>query len=330
MIYRLALLSVVACMGASTALGGERSVAFSMDPEFLEPPPGMATIGDSHGDIAVSPAGEIYVSVQGGLHPGIQIYSAQGQYLRNVPNAPDDFHGFIIAAASDGIPNIVGASLLGQKIIRMTLDGKINLVIPASAIPDQYKSRRDSNLSLSLTGIAVAPNGDIYAVDGYGRDFIHRFDKSGQYLATFGGGSEPWNFTTCHKIAVDSRFVPARLVCADRSHGRLVHMDLNGQVLGVFAEGLDLPGAVAVFKDWLAVAELGGRVTILGVKGEVIASIGSNRKADEIKTNEVPPEKWQQHLFYAPHGVTFDASGNFLVTEWSEWGRVVRVSRSGE
>ena len=74
---------------------------FVMDSKFFSPPPGMTTIGDSHGDIAVSPAGEIYVSVQGGDHPGIQVYSAQGRYVRNVPGAPPDLHGFIIARAPD-------------------------------------------------------------------------------------------------------------------------------------------------------------------------------------------------------------------------------------
>src|ERR1019366_10704410 len=71
--------------------------SFTMDTKCLTPPDGMATIGDSHGDIAISPAGEIYVSVQGGDHAGIQVYSAQGRYLRNVPGAPTDLHGFIIA-----------------------------------------------------------------------------------------------------------------------------------------------------------------------------------------------------------------------------------------
>jgi len=52
---------------------------FTMDSKFLAPPPGMATIGDSHGDVAVSPAGEIYVSVQGGDYPGIQAYGADGR-----------------------------------------------------------------------------------------------------------------------------------------------------------------------------------------------------------------------------------------------------------
>jgi hypothetical protein len=287
----------------------------------------MATIGDSHGDIAVSPAGEIYVSVQGGNYRGIQVYSAQGRYLRNVPNAPSDLHGFIIANAPDGTQNIFGASLMGQRIVQLTLDGKIALTIPATLIPDRYKTRQDGKLSVFLTGVAVAPNGDIYVVDGYGRDFIHRFDKAGRYLDTFGGQGEPWNFKQCHKIALDSRFNPPRLLCTDRLNDRLIHMDLKGHVLGVFAERLRWPSALAIFQDELAIAEAGGRVTIVGLKGERIALIGANDNAAEIKTNQVPPERWQADLFYAPHGITYDATGNLLVTEWSQWGRVVRVKR---
>jgi len=47
-------------------------------------------------------------------------------------------------------------------------------------------------------------------------------------------------------------------------------MDLDGR-LGVFASGLRWPSALAVFRK-LTVAELGGRVTILGLNGQVIAS----------------------------------------------------------
>lgn len=324
--FRLSLW-VTLCMLASVGVTAARPVAFEMNPRFLTPPPGMATVGDSHGDIAVSPAGEIYLSVQAGAHPGIQIYSAQGRYLRNLPNAPNDFHGFIIATAPDGTPNIFGTRLLGQEILRMTLDGKIALTIPAAAIPDQYKSSQDGKFEVHLTDVAVAPNGDIYAVDGYGRDFIHHFDKTGRYLNTFGGRGQPWNFEQCHKIAVDPRFKPARLLCTDRLHDRLIQMDLDGHVLGVFAEGLRWPSALAVFKNELAVAELGGRVSVLDLKGNIVASIGANEHADETKTNEIPPEKWQENLFYAPHGITYDAKGNLLVAEYSKWGRITRLER---
>jgi hypothetical protein len=323
----LAAALLVFSLWPMAAQAAERPPVFTMDSNFLMPPDGMATIGDSHGDIAVSPAGEIYVSVQGGGHPGIQVYSARGRYLHNVPNAPTDLHGFIIARAPDGTSDIFGVSRLAQHIVELALDGRVELDIPAAVIPDQYKMHGEGKPATNLTGIAVAPNGDIYVVDGYGLDFIHRFDKTGHYLASFGGKGEPWNFDQCHKIAIDTRFKPVRLLCTDRRHGRLVHMDMDGHVLGVFADGLRLPSALAIHGNELAVAELAGRVSILDMKGQIITSIGTNDNQDEIRTNKAPPETWRDGLFYAPHGITYDASGNLLVTEFNQWGRVTRVNR---
>jgi len=298
---------------------------FVMDTKFFSPPPGMTTIGDSHGDIAVSPVGEIYVSVQGGDHPGIQVYSDQGRYLRNVPGAPPDLHGFIIARAPDRQFYIYGVSRLAQEIIQLKLDGSRVLTIPASSIPAQYK--KDDKQAVNLTGIAVAPNGEIYVTDGYGLDFIHRFDKGGKYLATFGGKSEPWNFDQCHKIAIDPRFNPVRLICTDRRHDRLVHMDLNGHVLGIFGWGLRLPSALAIHGNELAVGELMGRVSLLDRNGQIVAVIGTNDNVEEIRTNKAPPEIWKSGLFYAPHGVTYDAKGNLLVSEFNQYGRITRIER---
>ena len=311
--------------GSLAVMGAGWAQSFTMTSPVLTPPAGMTTIGDSHGDIAVSPAGEIYVSVQGGSLPGIQVFGADGRYLRNVPGAPADLHGFIIARGPDGAPSIYGVSRLAQEIIHLGLDGRKLLTIPASAIPAQYK--KNDKQAINLTGIAVAANGDIYVTDGYGLDFIHRFDQSGKYLATFGGKGAPWNFDVCHKIAIDTRFSPARLLCTDRRNFRLVHMDLDGKVLGVFAENLRLPSALAVRGDELAVGELQGRVTLLDKQGKVIAHIGANEKADEIRTNKAPPEIWKSDRFYAPHGVTYDADGNLLVTEFNQFGRVTKVLR---
>ncbi|MEO8300341.1 MAG: hypothetical protein ABI608_01035 [Rhizomicrobium sp.] len=312
------VLTVLASLPAAAA-------DFAMDSKFFTPPPGMATIGDSHGDIAVSPAGEIYVSVQGGDHPGIQVYSDQGRYLRNVPGAPPDLHGFIIARAPDRQFYIYGVSRLAQEIIQLKLDGSRVLTIPASAIPAQYK--KDDKQAINLTGIAVAPNGDIYVTDGYGLDFIHRFDKGGKYLTSFGGKGAPWNFDQCHKIVIDTRFKPLRLICTDRRHDRLVHMDLNGHVLSEFGWGLRLPSALAIHGDELAVGELMGRVSLLDRKGQIVAVIGTNDNVEEIRTNKVPPEIWKSGQFYAPHGVTYDAMGNLLVTEFNQFGRITRVER---
>mgnify|MGYP003352950171 CR=1 FL=1 len=149
---RLILVLVGLTGWTAAALAAPR---FTLDTTFFTPPDGKATVGDSHGDIALSPAGEIYASVQGGDHPGIQVYSAQGKYLRNVPGAPTDLHGFIIARAPDRRYYIYGVSRLAQQVIQLGLDGRNVLTIPASAIPDQYKKKDPQ--AINLTGIAVAP-----------------------------------------------------------------------------------------------------------------------------------------------------------------------------
>ncbi len=305
------------------AMGTAQAATFTMDTKYFTPPEGMATIGDSHGDIAVSPKGEIYVSVQGGAHAGIQVYSADGRYLRNVPGAQTDFHGFIIANGK-----IYGVSRLTQHIVVMQLDGRTVLDLSAKAtIADQYQEHATGKPATNITGIAVAPNGDIYVTDGYGTNYIHRFDKAGKYLASFGGKAEPFSFDTAHKIVIDTRSKPARLLATDRRHNRILAMSLDGKFQGVVAENLRLPSAMAIYKDELAVGELDGRVTILDKDGKVAATIGQNDTADQTKSNKATPAIWQPDKFYAVHGVTYDSKGNLLVTEFNQFGRMTKVKR---
>src|SRR6267142_6898277 len=82
---------------------------------------GKAT--DQHGDVAVASNGEIYVSTKDRA-AGVQVFSPAGKFLRNVPGAPNDFHGFVIRKDNDG-EFIYGARLDAQIIVKMTLDGKV-------------------------------------------------------------------------------------------------------------------------------------------------------------------------------------------------------------
>src|SRR4029453_17258326 len=175
-------------------------------PDWLQLPQGRDQLGNMHGDVAVSSTGDVYVSVQD-PQAGLQVYAPDGRFLRSVPDAPADLHGFVIRRQPDG-EFIFGPTLRGQTIVKMTLDGKVVLAIPASAIPDEFKVRnaRSGQLGVLLTGMDVAPNGDLYVTEGYASDYIHRFDKAGKYLTSFGGKKEPYNFNTLHKLAIDTRF----------------------------------------------------------------------------------------------------------------------------
>jgi len=295
---------------------------YSPSEKHIHPSEGMDTIGSTHGEIAVDSKGLIYVSVNGGQKAGVQIFDADGKYLRNLKNAPNDFHGFVIHS-EDGKEYLYGSRLVGQSIIKMDLSGNVIMTIDGSLIPAKYKHPKEK--TLKLTSVDVGPNGDIYAVDGYGLDYIHHFDKEGKYKGTFGGRAEPYKLLNCHKIFLDRRYTPARILACDRKNGRLVHLSLEGKFLGVFAKDLRRPSGVAFYNGEVAVAEIYGRVTILNKEGKPVKVISDNEK---IKGgNNWPVKDWKEGLVITPHGICFDKDGNILVTEFNKFGRIVRYDR---
>ena len=314
------LLAVIALITSSSAAGD-----YTVAANWLKLPEGRAQLGNQHGDVAVSSAGDVYVSVQDPA-AGLQVFAPDGKFLRNVNGAPSDFHGFVIHKEAGG-EFIYGATLRGQTIVKMTLEGTIVMTIGSASIPDQYKVRnaRSNQLALLLTGLDVAPNGDIYVADGYASDYIHRFDKTGRYLTSFGGKNPPYSFNTLHKLAIDTRFTPARLIACDRANNRLVHLSLDGQFLGVVAKDLLLPAAIVIDGDTAIVGELGGRVTVLDKAGAVVTRIGANTEQG-VGTNKLPPAQWREGFVLSPHGVALNAHGDLFVSEFNAFGRVHRFN----
>ncbi len=269
----------------------------------------------------MSSAGEIYVSVE---QPGagIQVFAPDGRFLRAWPNAPSDLHGFVIRETPDG-EHLYGASLRGQTIVKMTLDGDVVLEIPRSAIPREYwvENQFSEELGVLLSGLDVTPNGELYVTDGYSSDYIHRFDNNGIYLGTFGGKAAPYGFDILHKLALDTRFDPVRIIATDRRNNRVVHLSLEGEFLGVVADDLLLPAAVAIDGDNAIVAELQGRVTVLDKDGNLVTRVGENTQ-DGIGGNQLPPEQWRNGYVVAPHGVATNSEGDLFIAEFSTYGRV--------
>ncbi len=312
---------LVAVLGTVSA-AGEYTVAAN----WLKLPEGRTLLGNQHGDVAVSSAGDVYVSVQDPA-AGLQVFGPDGRFLRNVNGAPSDFHGFVIHKEAGG-EFIYGATLRGQTIVKMTLEGNIVMTIGSASIPDQYKVRnaRSNQLAVLLTGLDVAPNGDIYVADGYASDYIHRFDRTGKYLSSFGGKNPPYSFNTLHKLAIDTRFSPARIIAVDRANNRVVHLTLEGVLLDVVARDLLLPAAIAIDGDNAIVGELTGRVTVLDKNGAVVARVGANTEQG-VGTNKLPPAQWREGFVLAPHGVALNARGDLFVSEFSAFGRVHRFNR---
>ncbi len=301
----------------SSRLGAE--VNYTLTPDFITPPPGKETLGDSHGEIRVDKAGLIYVSVQGQAEGGIQVYSAEGKYLRHLAGTPGSLHGFVIHEEAEG--EFIYAAVLGEsRVLKMTLEGKVVLEIPKASFPAEQ-----SGAGLKLTSCDVAPNGDIYIVDGYGKDWIFVFDKAGKFKTVFGGQGEPLKLKNTHKIFIDPRFSPARILACDRGNNRILHLDLEGKLIGVVADqNLRRPSSASFHGDLMCVAEIAGRISVFDKEGKLVTTLGVNDTAGETNTPKMTPAQWRTGTVTSPHGITFDKKGNILETEWNKFGRILR------
>jgi len=305
----LSLLSVVALAGSAAA-----EVAYEFVPNFITPPPGKETIGNGHGEIAVDSAGNIYVSVQD-KDAGIQVYGPDGKFQKAL-KLPASLHGFVVRKDGDG--EYLFAAVLGeQKVIKAKLDGEVVLTIPTSEFPADKVGK-----GLKLTNCDVAPNGDIYVVDGYGADWIFVFGRDGKFKKVFGGRVPPLSLTNAHKIFVDRRFEPARLMICDRGHKRMLHTDLDGNLIGEIAKDMRNPSSASFHGDLMCVAEIAGNVSVWDKENKRVADLGTSPKPTN--TPGIEPKDWQQGIVTSPHGITFDNDGNILETEWNKWGRVLK------
>jgi hypothetical protein len=235
---------------------------------------------------------------------------------------PGSLHGFVVRKTNEG-EFIFAAVLNEQRIIKCQLDGTIVMEIKKEAFPEAQ-----AKAGLKLTNCDVAANGDIYAVDGYGKSWVFQFDKAGKFKQVFGGPTQKVGekaFANTHKIFVDNRYSPARVLCLDRGNNRMFHVDLDGKNPQMIADkGLRNPSSASFHGDLMCVAEIAGRVSVWNKEGKMVAELGANDTKGQTNTPGVKPEAWRTGVVTSPHGITFDGKGNILETEWNQFGRVLR------
>jgi len=276
-------------------------------------------IGNTHGQMVVDKAGLIYVNTD--TPRSILVYNPDGTFLRSIAGEFPAIHGMVIRE-ENGEEFIYAAHLRGAQALKLRLDGSVVWTIPWPEASGKYTSKDQ----YKPTGIAVGPNGDIYIADGYGQNWIHHYRADQTYVGSFGGrGKEPGRFTTCHGIALDNRGpMPLLLIC-DRENRRLQHFDLDGNFVAVIAENLRRPCSVSFFGDYVAVAELEARVTVLGADNQVVTHLGDNPNKAHWAKNGVPVNEWVDGIFTAPHSVLFDKEMNLFVMDWNASGRISKL-----
>lgn len=167
------------------------------------------------------------------------------------------------------------------------------------------------------TDVAVAPNGDIYVVDGYGSQRVSRFDKNFKHIKTIGGhGKEHGKFNTCHGVWVNTLRKEPEIYIADRANARLEIYSMELEYKRTLLHQNDEirnPCCFYQHKGNIFIPDLAARVTIIDQDDKVVAQLGDGK---DKKDNETNPA-----LFTHPHALTVDSRGDLYVVEWVPTGR---------
>jgi DNA-binding beta-propeller fold protein YncE len=286
-------------------------------PNYFPDKPDNMQIGPAHGGAAVDRAGNIYVSTD--TPRGILVFAPDGKYLRNF--GPTTIHGLFLQRERDG-EYVYAARPNFHEVLKIKTDGTTAWKMGYPEESGKYTKADEFN----PTNIVALPDGTIFVADGYGKNWIHKYDKNQKYLMSFGGQgatpAEEGKFNRCHGLAVDLRGPKPMLIVCNRESGRVEQWDTDGNLVKVLQRNLRMPATAAVWHDYVAVGELQGRVTILGKDNSIVAEVGDNPDPKQRANFGLEQAAWTNGICNSPHGVTFDKAGNLVVSEWSAFGRI--------
>ncbi len=318
---------------------GEHTYEFQHD--FLQIPDTLR-FGNTHG-IVVDSQGRIIVChtvhKSSSSPDAIAIFDAGGRFVKSWGGAEmrGGAHGLTIRKEG-GEEFLYHCDNVKGYVRKTTLDGEVAWVLHAPAMSGVYSKASEYKPS----NLAFAPNGDFYVADGYGKFYIHQYDAKTNYIRTFGGARELMNRdpkaetgagTTIwpHAIGIDARGPQPLLIIGERgANSRVQYFTLDGKPLHVVKAGVSWPSTFDFRNGVMLMPDLKGVVSLFDASNKLIAHLGDGMQPDG-KTYEGIRDKdataFTPGKFVAPHGACFDASGNILVAEWVEVGRVTKLRR---
>jgi len=143
-----------------------------------------------------------------------------------------DRQGNVWASDANARETVLGRSAksasgatMGHQVFKMSPTGRVLMTLGKQGVAGNAPDLFDQP-----SGIAIAPNGDIFVTDGHGKnDRVVKFSKDGRFIKSWGKpGDKPGEFNQPHCIAIDSR---GRVFIGDRSNSRIQIFDQGGNFI---------------------------------------------------------------------------------------------------
>ena len=250
-------------------------------------------------DGAVNSKDEIYIFSRG-IHP-IKIWDIEGHFISSWGEGEyGSPHGIFI----DPDDNVWLVDSNYHLVTQHKPDGEILNTWGRKLQPSASYLGKPFNMP---SGLAFAPNGEIFVSDGYGGHRVHKFNSKGELMHSWGKqGSGPGEFALLHNIWVDKN---SRVYICDRENDRIQIFSENGDFIEEWTD-LRKPGDIWIHDDDVYVVEQGSKgtcgVSIWSLEGELIT-------------------RWRG--IDAGHGICVDSHGNIYVTEIGDADKVSKFER---
>ena len=278
-------------------------------------------LGSTHGCLVIDRAGNVLANTD--TEHAVVVFSPEGKVLRAWGKEfRGGLHGMCLCV-EDGKEVLYLAHTRRHEVVVTTIDGVVLATIPWPEASGVYEHEGQ----YQPTAVAVGPDGRVFVADGYGKSWVHLFGPDRKYVKSFGGpGDGPGKMNTPHGLWLDRRGEQPLLLVCDRENHRLQWFTLDGEYVRSMAEHLRRPCNVAPLPGGgLAVADLTGRVTLLGPDDELVAHLGENVDEKLRAQFGVPRAAWKDGEFLAPHGICVDAAGAIYVQDWNHLGRITKL-----
>jgi hypothetical protein len=298
---------------------GEHTFAWVHD--WAKLPEGLS-FGNTHGCVIVDSKDRVYINTD--TKNAVMVFEADGTYIGSWgEELAGGLHG--MSLVKEGEQEFLYLTHIGlHQVFKATLEGEILWTL---GYPEESKHYAGAG-EYRPTSVAVAADGRIFVADGYGKSWIHRYDKDRNYLGSFGGrGQEPGQLRTPHGVWLETEVGEPHLLVSDRGNQRLQRFDLEGNLIEVIAGDLRRPCHTHGYRNELVVADLDGRVTLLDRKGKLLTHLGENPDPKLRGRNGIPKTSWRAGEFLAPHCANWDSKGNLYVMDWVSAGRVNKLTR---
>ncbi len=304
---------------------GENSYEWIEDWAKVPDTPSHRENGRTHG-IVVTENGDVVVFCQ--ADPAVLIFDSNGTLTRSWGERFPGAHGMTLVKEGDH-EYLWLTDQNTAEVVKTTLEGQTVLSLSKPDLPVYHNGGRFSPTWVAVSEERFGGNGDIWVTDGYGSNYIHRYDREGNYRSSINGEEGQAGAFRCpHGIWMDGRKEEPELYIADRSNRRVQVYDMDGSYKRVFgSDFLSSPCGFVTQGEQMFIPELRARLAVLDREDNLVCYLGQNESVCDIAGwPNHPKELIQPGKFNSPHGMAADSHGSLYIAEWIVGGRITKLA----